>query len=128
MGRTLVISKGTPKIAIISISVNLFRPQAFDGVGGGGFDGLEADGEEGDRHGGEAADREDPPGDDGAIGELLQPFLQGGPGEGGRYADGDGYQFDEVSGHVLPQRIEVKVFDDADDVVLLFGAGVWEMV
>jgi hypothetical protein len=44
MGRTLVISKGTPKIAIICISVNLFRSQAFDGVGGGGFDGLEADG------------------------------------------------------------------------------------
>ena len=65
-----------------------FGPQAFDGVGQGGFYRLEADGEQGDQEHAGAGYGEDPPCQAGAIAVVLQPLMHAQPGHW--YGDKEG--------------------------------------
>ena len=59
---------------------------------------MEADGDEGDEHGDGGGKREDPPGDRGSIGEVLQPGVHGEPGDGRGDDQGDGDETQELLG------------------------------
>ena len=81
-----------------SCRFSLFCSQAIDQIGHRRFDRMESHGDKGDQHCGDGGQGEDPPGDRGPVGEVLQPAVHGEPREGRGDEQGDADEFQEFYG------------------------------
>src|SRR5258708_15050647 len=85
---------------------------------------METDGNKGDEHGERAGKDEHPPAYRGLIGEALQPFVHGPPGNGDGDKQGNDHQFEEVGAQEPDDASDAGAEDLAhpDLLAALFGA------